>query len=161
MSLLDKFKKKSDAEELADNSQAKQAGNVAKSENQKKDSNAEKKSDDGVKKAAAQKPAKPADFGEKSGDSIFGVLIRPIITEKSSDLGQLNKYVFEVSANANKIQISQAIKSRYGVKPIDINIINNRGKLVRYGRTFGKQKNWKKAIITLPKDKSIQIYEGV
>ena len=94
-------------------------------------------------------------------NSPYGILIRPLITEKATNLGQNNKYVFEVSIKANKIQIAQAVEVRYGVKPVKVNIVNNLGKVVRRGRDIGKTKNWKKAVITVPKGKSIKIHEGV
>lgn len=89
------------------------------------------------------------------------VLVKPLVTEKAANLGSDDKYVFAVSRSANKIEIMKAIKEVYGIKPISVNIIKVRGKRVRYGRTFGQRKDWKKAIITLPSGKSINIYEGV
>jgi large subunit ribosomal protein L23 len=91
----------------------------------------------------------------------YKVLIRPLITEKASIFGAENKYFFEVSIKANKIETAKAIEEIYGVKPLKINIIKNKGKKVRYGRTLGERKDWKKAIITLPEGASIKIYEGV
>ncbi|MDO8669150.1 MAG: 50S ribosomal protein L23 [Candidatus Buchananbacteria bacterium] len=92
---------------------------------------------------------------------LHGILIRPLITEKATNLGQSNKYVFEVSNQANKIQVAQAIEAKYGVKPVKVNVLNNLGKIVRHGRNTGKTKDWKKAIVTLPEGKNIKIHEGV
>lgn len=91
----------------------------------------------------------------------YRVLVKPLITEKAANLGIDGKYVFEVFGNANKIEIAKAIDEVYGVKPTKVNIINKIGKEVRTGRIKGKRKDWKKAIITLPKGKNINIYEGV
>ena len=91
----------------------------------------------------------------------YKVLIKPLITEKAANLGAENKYVFEVALNANKIEIAKAINEVYGIKPVSVNVINMLGKKVRSGRFQGKRKNWKKAIIMLPQDKTINIYEGV
>lgn len=91
----------------------------------------------------------------------YRVLIRPLVTEKATNLGAENKYVFEVARNANKIEIAKAITEVYGVKPTGINIIKLRGKNVRYGRVTGRRKDWKKAIVTLPSGQSIKVYEGV
>ncbi|MEK7653236.1 MAG: 50S ribosomal protein L23 [Patescibacteria group bacterium] len=112
---------------------------------------------------AAIKPTKTnKELKEKilSKKEFHGVLIRPLITEKSTGLGILNKYVFAVDIGANKIQIAQAILNRYGVKPASVNILNFSGKKVRMGRSFGTRKGWKKAIITLPEGQAIQIQEG-
>ena len=91
----------------------------------------------------------------------YKLLIKPLITEKASILASKNKYVFEVACGANKIETAKAIEAVYNVKPIKINIIKKTGKIVRSGRTYGKRKDWKKAIVTLPKGENIKIYEGV
>jgi len=97
----------------------------------------------------------------KKDSAAYKILKKPLVTEKATVLGSLNKYVFEVSNEANKIEIAKAIFQVYGVKPVNINIIKVGGKKVRYGRTLGKRKDWKKAIITLPEGESIKVYEGV
>lgn len=91
----------------------------------------------------------------------YKVLIRPLITEKASSLSVDNKYFFEVAPDANKIEIAKAITEVYGVVPVNVNVIKMEGKRVRYGRTEGKKKDWKKAIVTLSKGETIKIYEGV
>ncbi len=91
----------------------------------------------------------------------YKVLVKPLITEKAAQMNTVNKYIFEVGIKSNKISVAKAIEQVYGVKPEQVNIINQQGKVVSKGRTSGKRKNWKKAIVTLPKGKSIQIYEGV
>jgi large subunit ribosomal protein L23 len=95
------------------------------------------------------------------GSSAYRVLLRPLLTEKGSHLGVENKYLFEVGYDTNKIEVAKAIEATYGVKPTKVNIIKLAGKVVRRGRSIGRRKNWKKAIVTLPKGKTIQIYEGI
>src|SRR3989339_219672 len=97
----------------------------------------------------------------KSAGGGYGILVRPMITEKASFLGKYGQYVFEVKNTANKIEIAKAIEKVYGVKPLKVNIMEVRGKTVRYGKTKGKTKSRKKAIVTLPKEAKIEIYEGV
>jgi len=97
---------------------------------------------------------------EDTGNA-FKILIRPLITEKSSSLAMNNQYVFVVSPFANKIEIKKAVRKLYGVEPIKINIISTAGKAVRYGRTEGRTKDWKKAIITLAPGQKIEIQEGL
>jgi large subunit ribosomal protein L23 len=91
----------------------------------------------------------------------YKIIMKPLVTEKVSGLGALNKYVFAVAKNANKIEVAKAIKEVYGIKPIGVNVIRMSGKKARYGRISGKRKDWKKAIVTLPKGQTIKIYEGV
>lgn len=97
------------------------------------------------------------------------VIIRPILTEKLTILGEeLNKYAFEVVKDANKLQIKDAVEKKFDVKVTDVSTINVKGKqkemTVRSGgrviRTRGHRRSWKKAIVTLHKDDSIDFYQG-
>lgn len=85
------------------------------------------------------------------------IIIRPIVTEKSTFLGQENKYVFEVSVMSNKVEIKKAFEKIYKLQPVKINIIRVKGKHVRYGKTTGQTKKWKKAIITLKEGEKIDL----
>jgi len=89
------------------------------------------------------------------------LLVKPLVTEKATNLSADNKYVFVVDKSANKIEVAKAIESVYGVKPVEVNIINMKGKRVSRGRIRGQRKDWKKAIVTLAKGDTITIYEGV
>ncbi len=89
------------------------------------------------------------------------VLVNPLVTEKATVEGTMGKYIFKVAIDSNKIEIAKAIEDVYGVKPSSVNIIKMEGKRVRYGRITGKRSDWKKAIVTLPKGKTINVYEGV
>lgn len=109
-------------------------------------------------KKETKKKARPKK--EDTGEA-YRVLIRPLISEKNSSLAIFNKYVFEVSPRTNKIEVRKAIKKVYGVDPIKVNIQNEMGREVRYGRTEGRTKKWKKAIITLPQGQKIDIQEGI
>jgi large subunit ribosomal protein L23 len=105
---------------------------------------------DGKKEVAATK-----------NSSAFRVLVKPLVTEKGSILGAESKYTFMVANEANKIEIAKAIEDTYGVKPTKVNVINIEGKTKNRGRIAGKRKDWKKAIVTLPKGKTIKIFEGI
>ena len=89
------------------------------------------------------------------------ILVKPLVSEKATIVNALNKYVFVVSASANKSEIKKAIKELYGVMPISVNIINKLGKFTFTRGRMGKTKDIKKAIITLKKGESIKIYEGI
>lgn len=89
------------------------------------------------------------------------IMIKPLVTEKVTDLNGLNKYVFEVALGANKIEVANAVQALYGVKPVKVNMIKLEGKAKNYGRRHGKRKDWKKAIVSLPAGKTIDLYEGV
>jgi large subunit ribosomal protein L23 len=95
------------------------------------------------------------------GANAYRILVRPIITEKAGNMSSENKYVFEVSASANKIEVAKAIEEVYHVKPLAVNMVKLPGKVIRRGRITGKRKDIRKAIVTLAKGKTIQLYEGV
>ena len=88
-------------------------------------------------------------------------IVRPLVTEKSAQLSAFNKYVFEVHAGMNKIEVRKAIKDIYNVDPINVQVVNVSGKHVRYGRSTGRTRDWKKAYVTLKSGDKIEIYEGV
>lgn len=88
------------------------------------------------------------------------ILIRPIISEKSTELMELNKYVFEVSMKSNKLMVRQAVKDLFGVQPERVNIMRVRGKRKRIRYQYGKTAAWKKAIITLKEGDKIDIFEA-
>lgn len=118
-----------------------------------------------VKTSAKKDDKKSGKIAKGKPERIFRdaykVIVRPLITEKAANLGSENKYVFAVNINANKIEIAKAVNEVYGIKPVRVNIISVKGKKVRYGRIIGQRKNWKKAVVTLPKGKTIKVYEGV
>lgn len=85
------------------------------------------------------------------------VLLRPIVTEKSTRGSAQFKYTFEVAVNASKADIKQSVRHLYGITPVAVNVISLRGKMVRFGRTYGRTVNRKKAIVTLPAGKTIDV----
>jgi len=89
------------------------------------------------------------------------VLVKPLVTEKSASQEGVNKYSFIVSVKANKGEIKRSVFEAYGVKPINVRTMNVEGKKKRYGKYQGSRNAYKKAIVTMPKGKSINIHEGV
>lgn len=97
--------------------------------------------------------------------TIYDVLRRPIITEKSNyQAGDLNQYVFEVSTSANKQQVKEAIETIFDVDVAKVSIINvpaKRSRRWRNRRIKVRRSTYKKAIVTLEPGESIDIFEGV
>ncbi len=87
-----------------------------------------------------------------------GLLLRPLLTEKTTLTGT---YAFAVHQSANKSEIAKAFTAAYGVKPLHVRIMNMAGKRVRWAQRAGKRRDWKKAIIRLPKGSTINVYEGI
>lgn len=110
----------------------------------------------------APKTAKAVEGGKVAKESnAYRFIIKPLITEKATNLVAQDKYAFVVSDNANKIEVAKAINAIYGIKPLKVNLSNVKGKKVARGRISGQRKDWRKAVVTLPKGQSIKIYEGV
>ena len=89
------------------------------------------------------------------------LLIRPVITEKTSVMMQDNKYTFKVPLTANKTEIRQAVEKIFNVKVEKVNTVRVLGKTKRMGRYVGKGSDYKKAIVKLAEGNTIQIFEGM
>ena len=90
------------------------------------------------------------------------ILIRPIVTEKSTALMEQGKYTFRVPLAATKIQIRQAVEQIFKVKVQAVNTMRYEGKLKRMGRTQGRRSDWKKAVVTLAEgSKTIEFFDGM
>jgi len=89
------------------------------------------------------------------------VLKRPYLSEKSSQLAEAGKYVFEVLADANKIEIRRAVETRYGVGVANVNTVTIRPKqrtrYTRKGFMIGKTAWRKKAIVTVKPGQTIDL----
>ena len=112
-------------------------------------------------KALYADEAKSEKSGSAAVSQAYRVLIRPIVSEKASRQQSDNQYFFAVAYDTNRIEVAKAIKAVYGVAPIKVNMIRVEGKARRFGGVKGRRKDWKKAIVTLPKGKTISVYEGV
>ncbi|MBO5179688.1 MAG: 50S ribosomal protein L23 [Clostridia bacterium] len=86
------------------------------------------------------------------------IIIRPIITEKSSFAQSEGKYTFEVNKKATKIEIRNAVEKLFEVKVKDVATINMKGKPKRQGAHEGKTSDWKKAIVTIDTNPSSKKY---
>jgi large subunit ribosomal protein L23 len=90
------------------------------------------------------------------------IILKPVITEKSTDGLQEGKYTFKVDKNANKFEIAKAVEELFDVKVAKVNTMNCKGRKKRVGRFEGKKPDWKKAIVTLKEDsKTIEFFEGM
>lgn len=144
MGILDKIKKKNDAEPKA---------KAAKTPAKKADTVAATKKAEAAPKSTTKK--------RKNTGNAYKILLRPILTEKALKAETKGVYTFEIGRDINKVEVKNAVKAVYGVLPAKVRIMNMDGKNVRFGRRFGRRKDWKKAMVTLPKGKTINIHEGV
>jgi large subunit ribosomal protein L23 len=89
------------------------------------------------------------------------ILIEPVLSEKANILREEGKYVFRVDPAATKIQIKEAVRRLFNVHPISCTTMVVGGKPKRQRYRSGYTSSWKKAIIKLPKDEKISLFEGV
>jgi len=97
--------------------------------------------------------------------TIYEILRRPIVTEKSNYLvGKLHQYVFEVAHDATKSMVKEAVEKVFNVTVLSVNVINapaKRSRRSRSRRLTVRNSGYKKAIVTLPADARIPMFEGV
>jgi large subunit ribosomal protein L23 len=95
----------------------------------------------------------------------MSVLKKPLVTEKVSAMNEKGKYGFIVDADANKVEIKQAVEKQYGVNVEKVNTMNVMGKKkTRYTKTgilSGRRPGYKKAIVTLAQGEVIDFYSNV
>lgn len=91
----------------------------------------------------------------------YAVLLRPIITEKTTVLTGVDKYVFEVDIRANKNQIKEAVQLAFNVRVAEVNTMVMKGKPKRFGRRVVDRPDWKKAVVTLFPGDKIELFEGI
>ena len=92
----------------------------------------------------------------------YEIIKKPIITENSMDQMADRKYTFEVSKDANKIEIKKAVEEIFGVKVEKVTTMRVLGKVKRMGANSGKRPDWKKAIVKLTESsKTIEFFDGL
>ena len=88
------------------------------------------------------------------------LLIKPIITEKTTMMMSDGKYTFQVPLHANKIEIRKAVEAVFKVKVKSVTTMRTMGKFKRMGKYIGKRPDYKKAIVTLQEGESIDFLEA-
>jgi large subunit ribosomal protein L23 len=89
------------------------------------------------------------------------ILLEPVLSEKANQLREEGKYVFKVARSATKIQIKEAVRKLFNVHPVSCTTMIVGGKPKRQRYRKGYTSTWKKAIVRLPKDEKIAIFESV
>lgn len=90
--------------------------------------------------------------------SVFDVVIRPVLTEKSLLLHEENKFTFEVARTANKVEIRKAVEEIFNVEVAKVNKLTTKPKKRRVGKYQGYRRNWTKAIITLKDGSELKLF---
>lgn len=138
MAFLDRFKGGKKTEETKKAPKAKKAAAVSAK----------------VEKTTTEKPA-VAKVAPPKDSTAYRVLVRPIVSEKTSRLEKNRQFTFVVAPHANKVEIKKAVEKHYRVHVMSVNVVNVGGKFIRSGRTIGKRKDWRKAYVTVKEGESI------
>ena len=96
-----------------------------------------------------------------SQNKAYQVILKPLVTEKSTQLSEYNKIVFSVPLNATKLEVKLSIEKIFSVKVETVNTILVKGKYKRFKGVLGKRSNTKKAIVTLAPGNTIDLSAGV
>ena len=88
------------------------------------------------------------------------IVLRPVISEKSYDMIEHNRYTFEVAKTASKPQIADAVREIFGVTVTKVNTMNVTGKPRRVRVAKGKTRDWKKAVVSLKEGDSIEFFQA-
>ena len=91
----------------------------------------------------------------------YDTIIAPVITEKSTAASEHNKVVFRVAPKATKPEIKEAVEALFNVKVTSVNTLNRAGKTKRFRGVPGKQRDTKRAIVTLAEGQSIDVTTGL
>ncbi len=92
-------------------------------------------------------------------NELYGVVIRPLVTEKGTHQSQTrNSYAFEVADTANKAQIKQAVEKIYNVKVLEVRTCRRKGKPRRSKVGWSETSHWKKAVVVLHPDYHIDLF---
>jgi large subunit ribosomal protein L23 len=109
------------------------------------------------KETAVSASAKaPVDKPVRATGDAWRILVRPIVTERYS--GQGKDYAFEVNPKANKLEIRKALKDAFGVTALSVRVMNVLGKAVRTNSGYSHRANWRKAIVSLKKGESLDLF---
>lgn len=85
------------------------------------------------------------------------LLKKPLITEKSTDLGKLGKYTFLIDQKVNAVEAKKVVENVYKVKVVNTNVINVKSKKRRLGNSVGIKSGYKKIIMTLKEGQKLDI----
>ena len=89
----------------------------------------------------------------------YDIIVRPLITEKTTQLLELNKYTFEVKQGSNKVEVAKAVEEIWGVKVVAVNMINTQRKARRVGKYEGLRPAVQKAVVTLAEGDKLDVFE--
>ena len=91
----------------------------------------------------------------------YDIIVAPVITEKSTLASENSQVVFKVADDATKPQIKEAVEALFNVKVTSVNTLVRKGKVKRFRGIRGRQRDFKKAIVTLAEGHAIDVTTGL
>jgi large subunit ribosomal protein L23 len=89
------------------------------------------------------------------------VIIRPVVSEKSYALAAAGRYTFRIHADAHKTQVRQAVEALFDVHVVEVRTMSVKSKPKRRGRSVGRSRQWKKAMVQVREGESIPVFAGL
>jgi len=120
----------------------------------------EEKKAPATKKVSTEAAVAKKALATKESPLATRILSRPRITEKSYALNALNQYVFVVSKTATKKSVKRAVEQAYGVQVEKVRIVRLPAKTRMFGKNMGMKSAIKKAIVSVTKGQSIELFKG-
>jgi large subunit ribosomal protein L23 len=117
-----------------------------------------KKKEKPAKAAGAAKPATKG--GVLAQARLYDVIVRPVVTEKSTRAAEQNKVTFKISPTATKKDVKAAVEAIFKVTVLKVNTINTEGKLKKFRGKDGQRSDMRKAVVTLEAGQSIDFAAG-
>ena len=96
-----------------------------------------------------------------SQNKAYQTILKPLVTERSTQQSEFNKMVFSIPLNATKLEVKSSIEKIFSVKVKSVNTIVTKGKVKRFKGVLGRRSNTKKAIVTLAPGNTIDLSAGV
>ncbi len=94
-------------------------------------------------------------------ERLLKVLLSPVVTEKAATITEgLNQVAFKVAPDATKPEIKAAVELLFKVDVTGVQVLNQKGKVKRHGRTMGRRKGVRKAYISLAQGQEINFGAG-
>ena len=96
-----------------------------------------------------------------NAERMYAIIVRPVVTEKSTRGSEQNQVTFRVRGDATKPEIKQAVEGLFGVKVEKVNTLNQKGKTKRFKGKVYRRSDVKKAIVTLVEGQAIDVTTGI
>jgi len=96
--------------------------------------------------------------GSHQNERLMSVLLGPHVSEKTTNVADKhNQFVFKVRRDSTKSEIGRAVELLFEVTVTNVQVVNCRGKIKRFGQDYGRRQNWKKAYVTLADGQNIDL----